>query len=392
MYLPGLFFPFFGAWLADRVGRKIPLLVALLGAILTPIIQATSHSLAQMMVGRFLMGTFSCVGAVSGIAMCAELAHPRFRAQAMSLQLSMYYIGNILCAATAYGTINNIITSEWSWRLPVLLQAVLPLLALPLAIFIPQSPRWLISKGREEEARQVLANLHANGKLDDDLVNYEMTEVANAIELERTHSISWGSLLKTKGNRWRVWIVVHAAAGAQLNGIGIIAYYLVPMLKIVGIVEPRMQSQLVIGQGVMNLCVTTAATYMVDRAGRRPMWLSSTLVMLVSLSIITGLSAEFQKVANPAVGSATIAFIFLFYAGFDIGWMPLGTPYSAEVLSFGIRAKGIALSTISTYASLCLNTWVNPIAMSKISWKYYFVYIFMCCYLFCVAYFTFPET
>lgn len=74
MYLPGLFMPFFGAWLADKVGRKIPLIIAIIGAIITPIIQATSKNLAQLIVGRFLMGTASSVGAVSGLAMCAELS------------------------------------------------------------------------------------------------------------------------------------------------------------------------------------------------------------------------------------------------------------------------------------------------------------------------------
>lgn len=231
----------------------------------------------------------------------------------MSLQLSMYYIGNILCSSVAYGTINHMIGSEWSWRLPFLLQLVLPCLCLPLAVFIPQSPRWLISKGREDEARKILASLHANGAEDDALVEMEMTEVTNAIELERTTSVGWSSLLKTKGNRWRMFITVHSAAGAQLNGIGIIAYYLVPMLKVVGITDSKKQSELIIAMGVMNLFVNTCATYVVDRAGRRPMWISSTLMMLICLSTITGLSASFQNNPNPMIGQATVAFIFLFY-------------------------------------------------------------------------------
>lgn len=74
MYLPGLIFPAAGAYLADKVGRKIPLLVAIFGAIITPIIQAFSVNIGQLMAGRFLMGMFSCVGAVSGLAMCAELS------------------------------------------------------------------------------------------------------------------------------------------------------------------------------------------------------------------------------------------------------------------------------------------------------------------------------
>lgn len=237
----------------------------------------------------------------------------------MSLQLSMYFIGNILCSCTTYSTIAHLKQSMWSYKLPLLLQLVLPAICLPLAIWIPQSPRWLISKGRVEEARKILANLHANGKLDDPLVEHEILEVENAIALEKETHVGWMSLLKTKANRWRMFIVVHSAAGAQLNGIGIIAYYLVPMLKVVGITDSKVQSQLLISMGVMNLCVNTGATYVVDRAGRRPMWLSSTLGMLISLVIITGTSAAFTKNPNPSLGSVTVAFIFIFYASFDIG-------------------------------------------------------------------------
>lgn len=74
MYLPGVVFPFLGAYVTERIGRKIPLLIGVIGAIITPIIQAFSHGLPQLIVGRFLMGSFSSFAMIAGLSLCAELA------------------------------------------------------------------------------------------------------------------------------------------------------------------------------------------------------------------------------------------------------------------------------------------------------------------------------
>ena len=77
---------------------------------------------------------------------------------------------------------------------------------------------------------------------------------------------------------------------------------------------------------------------------------------------------------------------------YDIAWTPLNIAYTAEVLPYHLRARGMALWQMSTAGALCINTWVNPIALASIGYYYYIVYIGALVYLLIVAYFTFPET
>lgn len=87
-----------------------------------------------------------------------------------------------------------------------------------------QSPRWLVSKGRDAQALKVLAYYHANGKQDDPLVEYEFSEIKTAIELDREVSanVGWLSLVKTPGNRRRMRIIVALAFFSQWSGNGLV--------------------------------------------------------------------------------------------------------------------------------------------------------------------------
>lgn len=93
------------------------------------------------------------------------------------------------------------------------------------------------------------------------------------------------------------------------------SYYFVPVLKSVGITSYLSQSLISGGMSISNLFFAVAAALLVERLGRRTLWLASTGMMLITLVIVTVLSAEFQKGESPAIGGATIAFLYLFYAG-----------------------------------------------------------------------------
>lgn len=108
--------------------------------------------------------------------------------------------------------------SEWSWRVPTLVQAVCPVIQLVSIWFVPESPRWLVSKGMESKASAVLAKYHAHGSDErDPLVTFEMAQIRHAIRLEEetNKSTSYLSLFSTPGNRKRMRIILAIAVFSQ---------------------------------------------------------------------------------------------------------------------------------------------------------------------------------
>jgi hypothetical protein len=107
--------------------------------------------------------------------------------------------------------------SSWSWRIPSALQGLPSFIQFFLIWFAPESPRWLISKGRRAEGLRILAYYHASGNEEDPLVEYEFEEIKTAIAVERATSsnIGWLSFYKTKGNRKRLRIIVAIAVFSQ---------------------------------------------------------------------------------------------------------------------------------------------------------------------------------
>lgn len=110
--------------------------------------------------------------------------------------------------------------------------------------WLPESPRWLASKGRGEEAKAILEKYHAGGDHDSPLVHLEFNEINESLDLEALAATTgtWHSLIATPGNRRRLFIAVFLGCAAQWNGIGVVSYYLTLVLDSVGITDTFMQT------------------------------------------------------------------------------------------------------------------------------------------------------
>lgn len=217
------------------------LLAGILGVIVATAIQASSTTLAQFVVSRLVVGAAGMFAAQPSPLLLAELAYPTHRGKYTSAYWTLYYLGAILASWTTFGTQGY--QSTWSWRIPSILQAGWPAVQLAFIYWLPESPRWLVSKDRNQEALHVVAKYHAGGDVQSPLVVREMDEIVETIKMEQAaKATGWGTLIKTPGNRRRLFIAISLGAMAQWNGIGVVSYYLTLVLDTVGITDPFMQT------------------------------------------------------------------------------------------------------------------------------------------------------
>ncbi|KAF2845378.1 hexose transporter-like protein [Plenodomus tracheiphilus IPT5] len=378
--------------LADNLGRRWTLLIGGMVVIMASIIQSVAVNLGMFIFSRALVGAGAITIIQPSPLLISELAYPTHRGILTALYWTFYYLGAILAAWSTYGLQKSNPDSHWAWRGPSILQGGLPTLQLIFWWYLPESPRWLIANGRYEEARSVLAKYHAGGDLQHPLINFEMIEITQAIELDaRSKETKWSALFASV-NRKRIFITVFLGIMSQWAGNGVVSYYLTLVLDSVGITNPDTQTLINGLLQVFNFAAAVMAAFLVDRLGRRTLFNWSGIGMTISFVIWTACSARFDISGTDSLGIAVIAFIFIYFFHYDIAYTPLVIAYPTEILPYSIRSKGISLSLAVIYSSLVLLSFVTPIALEAIEWRYY---ILFCCLLgvsVVVNWFMLPET
>lgn len=366
---------------ADILGRRMGIMIGCVIMILGVVLQSISINFRMFIAARFFLGFGVAIAHGASPLLVTELTHPQHRATFTTIYNTTWYIGSIIAAWLTYGT--NHINNDWSWRVPSIVQAVPSLLQLTFIWFVPESPRWYISKGQVERAHKILADVHANGDLDDEVVQLELNEIRDTLKLEQEfEGNNWLELVKTPGNRHRLIILLSAGLFSQWSGNGLVSYYINIVLEDVGVTSSN--TRLVIN-GVLNIVnaiVAISQCFFVDKIGRRTLFLISTAGMLGCFIIWTICSAVYSQSPtdhkNTGAGKAVIAMIFIYYFFYNLAWSGLLVGYTVEILPYNIRAKGMTLMFLMVDIALFFNQYVNPIALNHIHWKYYIVY---CCWL-----------
>lgn len=209
----------------------------------------------------------------------------------------------------------------------------------------------------------MLAKYHANGDPNDQLVQWEFHEIQAAIEQERTTKSSYLDFFRSRGNLRRLAVIVSLSIGTNWVGNSLISFYLAPILRSVGVREPVRIASINAGIAAWNLVIAVSAGFQVERFGRRPLFLTSFIGMFCCYAIVMGLSATFTEYGNTTAGTAVIPFLFLFYGFYDISLNTLPYPYSAEILPFALRSKGLAIFVATQNVAISFNQFVTPVAL-----------------------------
>lgn len=166
------------------------------------------------------------------------------------------------------------------------------------------------------------------------------------------------------------------------------------MLDTAGYTDSVTQADLLLGYAGFQFCFALLGARFVDRIGRRPLMLFSMTgccIVWIAVTASTGIFAGSGQ-TNDNAARSTVAFIFLFGAIYSFGLTPLQALYPVEILSFEMRAKGMAFSTLAVNAAGLLNQFAWPVALANIGWKTYIIFIVWCAIQAVIWYFFLPET
>ncbi|KAB5518125.1 putative MFS sugar transporter [Coniochaeta sp. 2T2.1] len=388
LYTLGCFFGCVNCiWLGDRLGRKRTIMFAAATNIIGAILQSTSFSLAQLIVGRLVSGFgfgHLTATAPNWQAECSGAAH---RGAAVMLE------GLFISTGLAIGAWVNLGMSfhhgSVAWRFPLALSIVWSCFILLNTPFMPESPRWLIRRRRVAEARIVLADLNDTNR-DADEINQSVAEIELSLEL--AGQVKFRDIFKNGPLRLlqRTCLACAAQLFQQMSGINALAFYQTTIFaEDLGLptITARIVSACVFSW--QTIC-SPIGVLTVDRFGRRKLMLFAAFGMGMCMAIIAGTSSQPNN--NVAVGAAA-AFIFLFSLFFPTGFLGLTFLYAAEISPLAYRAPITAMSTGTAWLFNFVVAEVTPVGLTSIKWRYFIVYAAINWFLtFPAVYFFFPET
>ncbi|KAI1621597.1 general substrate transporter [Exophiala viscosa] len=366
--------PFVGP-LSDTWGRRVGIATGCLIIIMGTILQGTSHDLKQYLAGRFFIG-FGVSVAGACPAYIVEMVHPVYRGTITGLFNCCYYVGAVLAAAVLRGCLHY--ESNKSWLVPTWIQMVLPSILLLCCMFFPESPRWMYSHGQKEKCRQTLIKYHGNGNPTSIYVTLQMREFEQYIELEGADK-RWGDyrvLFDSKASLYRVILCATAVpAFSQWTGQAGISYFLPAMLGTLGITSTADVLNLNLGIVIASGGAAVVGATLMDRFGRRKMLITCCAVMALMWVGMVACLAAYNDKGNSASAKGSLAFVFIIGIVFSFSYTPLQQLYPVECLKYEQRAKGIAFATMGTSATSLVNLFATPIALEKITWHTYIIWI-----------------
>ena len=331
------------------LGRKRSLIIAAVMFIAGSLVCALAPSVAVLIIGRVLLGLAIGVAAFVAPLYLSEVASERVRGAMISLYQLMITLGIFLAFVS-----DSLLTYSGNWRLMLGIIVVPGAVFLAGMFFVPDSPRWLMLRGRPAEARTVLAELgHDKNHIDD-----AVAEIEEQLQVEQQ------GLQMFRGNanfRRSVWLGVGLQVMQQFTGINVLMYYAPKVFAGAGF-GLHAASWATATIGLVNVLSTFIAIAFVDRWGRKPILITSFVVMAVGMAVVGTLLGI--GVHSEAMRLVVAAMLLVFIVGFAMGAGPLVWILCAEIQPLKGRDFGIACSTFTNWAANWLvgNTFLTLLA------------------------------
>jgi SP family galactose:H+ symporter-like MFS transporter len=348
--------------ISDIIGRRKMILVAAVLFILGVVGSALAPNVPTLVVTRGIVGLGIGVSSMIGPLYISEVAPARIRGGLVSLNqlaitsgILISYLVNLAFASSG----------DWRWMFGL---GVIPAVVLGLGvIFMPESPRWLVDHGRNDEAQSVLARVDPDLSPDD--IAKTVREIAGSTRQERR---DLGALL-APSIRPALIIGVALAVFQQVTGINTIIYYAPTIFQIAGFQSATASIFATIGVGVVNVVMTIVAIQLVDRVGRRSLLLGGLVGMTVSLAVL-GLAFALP-VARSQTAAITVVGLLVYIASFAVGLGPVFWLMISEIYPVTVRGTAMSVATVANWAAnlvvaLTFLTLLNRLGTAPTFWLY----------------------
>ncbi len=351
--------------LSDRWGRLRVMLIGGIMFLVSSVGSGLTFSVPDLILWRVIGGIGIGIASVVAPAYIAEVAPRQIRGSLASLQQLAITLGifaallsDALLAGVAGGASEQLWWGLEAWRWMFLVGVVPAAVYTLLAFTMPESPRYLLAKGRTDEARAIFARLVPPADLDK-----TVNELTSAIETDRKNQ---GASLRgpVLGLQGIVWIGIILSVFQQFVGINVIFYYSTTLWQAVGFDESDALLVSVI-TSVTNVAVTLIAIWLVDRVGRKPILLTGSLLMAVSLGTMA-LAFSFAEGSGTDVslpgawGPIALVAANLFVVGFGASWGPLVWVLLGEIFPSRIRGKALGVAAGAQWIANFLVSWTFP--------------------------------
>ncbi|KAJ5537352.1 hypothetical protein N7513_010538 [Penicillium frequentans] len=398
-YLGAIFGCFAGGWFADRIGRINGLLAGSLFALVGGALQAAAQNSNFMICARVVTGIGT--GALTGITpvLISEISSANHRGGFLGYVFIANYLGISLAYWISFGLafVNNGY-SDVRWRFLLAFQC-LPALVLALFIkMLPDSPRYLASVGRLEEARELLVRIR-QGTAPEQIEREYLEIVTTARHSQPSSPVQFAKILLGKGGRpgtnlsRRAWLCVWLQIMASWTGITAVTAYSPVLLKQAGYSDIK-QDGLAGGINTIGIIGTIISAQIIDRLGRRACLMGGALI-LFAVNLIAGAIFEDsrhhpEKATQYAPGAVTM--LFLFNLGYAATWGTVAFLIPTEIFPSELRAQGNGFGITGWAIGVGMTTLVNPIMFGTLTSRTYFLFAGLNLLWVPIVYLFYPET
>ncbi|KAF2737620.1 MFS monosaccharide transporter-like protein [Polyplosphaeria fusca] len=366
--------------LADRYGRKKSIFLSLASAALGNLIMFLAGlgyrrgAIGVMFIGRVVMGLG--VGGIDSVipTYSSELSDDDARGKALAQEFQSNIFGLVMAFA-----INLAVTralgkeNQWAWRIPIVVMQVYPVLLMGFVERLPESPRWFVYNGREEDAKEALKDIY--GDEGDD--KFEELMSAHEKERENGDSVSYLDMVTPGHAQFHpTVIVIMGQINQALTGYGAVSVYGPQIFELLGF-SIFMSEDLTLANYISYFGLMTFAWLLIDAMGRRKLLINGSIFLtscFLAMAICGGLAIHANQLHIPGIIPGIIGTITLFIAtgSFGIGWLATVWLVPTEIYPTTARAQGTAISVIVWGIANFAITLLTPIMFNNLS---YFIFL-----------------